>query len=140
MGSSAPVSLFRRKQLAADLDHDRPTELDVVGESFGNRQAALERICGGRTHDGHTHECFATLKREPANPQDNNAIAVTIDGDMVGYIPRDIAADLAPYLDRFWPQGVTVRAVIRGGWDRGEHDRGHFGVKLYLPTIVISKR
>jgi len=43
------------------------------------------------------------LEREPNNRHDRNAIAVRLDrwrvGTMVGYVPRDVAAKLAPLMD-----------------------------------------
>ncbi|KIZ03612.1 hypothetical protein MNEG_4344 [Monoraphidium neglectum] len=42
----------------------------------------------------------ATLVREPANPDDQNAVAVHNKlGDRVGYLPRELAALLAPLMD-----------------------------------------
>jgi len=44
-----------------------------------------------------------TLVREPDNRHDENAISIRLDrwrpGMMIGYVPRDIAAKLAPMID-----------------------------------------
>jgi hypothetical protein len=41
-----------------------------------------------------------TLIREPENPHDPNAIKVTVAGVVfLGYLPREIAAELAPLID-----------------------------------------
>jgi hypothetical protein len=40
------------------------------------------------------------LVREPDNPHDPNAIRVEIAGFYLGYVPRHIAKDLAPLIDR----------------------------------------
>jgi hypothetical protein len=45
------------------------------------------------------------LRRDPGNPHDANAIAVeTPGGEQAGWVPREVAADLAPELDagRAW--------------------------------------
>ena len=39
------------------------------------------------------------LVREPDNPHDPNAIRVALGGSYLGYVPRDIAKDLAPQMD-----------------------------------------
>jgi hypothetical protein len=44
------------------------------------------------------------LRRDPANPHDGNAIAVdTADGAQLGWVPRELAAELAPALDAGTP-------------------------------------
>ena len=40
------------------------------------------------------------LVREPDNPHDPNAIRVEMAGFYLGYVPRHIAKDLAPFIDR----------------------------------------
>ena len=46
------------------------------------------------------------LIREPSNKYDSNAICVTSNGRQVGYVPKELAAGLAPYMD----QGAALRA------------------------------
>jgi hypothetical protein len=41
----------------------------------------------------------AILEREPGNPHDSNAIKVMSGGSHIGYIPKEIAADLAVTMD-----------------------------------------
>lgn len=106
-------------------------DVEVVGEA--SYQEALERLCGGRTDEGADLECVATLRAEPSNPYDPDAIRVEIDGEHVGYLNRHAAKAFRPVADRLARQGQvgTCRARIVGGWDR-EDDRGHFGVRLDL--------
>jgi HIRAN domain len=40
------------------------------------------------------------LRRDPANEHDPNAIMVLAGGELIGFVPRDLAAELAPELDR----------------------------------------
>ena len=39
------------------------------------------------------------LRRDPGNEHDANAIAVLAGGEQVGWVPRELAAELAPRLD-----------------------------------------
>jgi hypothetical protein len=106
--------------------------VEVVGES--NYQGALEAICGGRSPDGVEKYVKANLVLEDSNPYDENAVRVDIDGSTVGYLSRHAART---YRERLKANDVTSKsaqcsAVIRGGWDRGRNDKGHFGVRLDL--------
>jgi hypothetical protein len=105
--------------------------LQVVGES--HYQAALEAICGGRTEDGADDKPrIAYLILEDGNPYDPEAVRVEIDGRHVGHLSRPDARAFRAYLTGHGIQQKTVycKAQIRGGWDRGPEDRGHFGVFL----------
>jgi hypothetical protein len=105
-------------------------DLDVVGEA--SYQDRIARIVGGKTPEGVTHECQARLFPEPTNPFDENAVAVTITGSVVGYLPHALAE---VYLRNHSGQ-ATVDAVIVGGWKDGE-DEGNFGVRLNGDTITL---
>jgi hypothetical protein len=49
------------------------------------------------------------LRRDPGNVHDANAIAVaTEDGALLGYVPRELAAELAPELDAGRPWSAAV--------------------------------
>lgn len=52
------------------------------------------------------HSSIFKLHREPENKYDKNAILVTANGFRIGYIPKDLAQGLAPYLD----MGANIRA------------------------------
>lgn len=51
------------------------------------------------------------LVREPDNPHDPNAIAVKSGDECLGYIARDDAAKLAPYLDAGHAPDVQVHEI-----------------------------
>jgi hypothetical protein len=109
-------------------------DVDVVGES--HYQEALESICGGRTEDSQRLEVEAFLVPESDNPDDSEAVRVEIQDQTVGYLDRETARS---FRERMAEIGLTPAAakcsvIIVGGWDRGDGDRGHFGVKLDLPT------
>jgi HIRAN domain-containing protein len=48
------------------------------------------------------------LRRDPDNPHDPNAIAVDAGGEQVGWVPRELAAELAPELDAGRPWSAVV--------------------------------
>ena len=128
---------FRRKprQVANITNGPRTFSVDVVGES--HYQDALEHICGGRTEDGHRLEVEARLELEDNNPYDSKAVAVFIEGELVGHLSRDTARSFRNALAAVAPGAslATCSAIIVGGWERTDGDRGHFGVKLDLPTV-----
>jgi len=103
---------------------------EVVGES--RYQEALGQIVGGHNREGHSHDCYARLVPEPDNTFDPNAIQVVIDGEKVGYIPKEGTARIHAALASFGP--LACRARIVGGWRTNQHDAGHFGVKLAIPN------
>jgi len=117
-----------------DLPGPGTFQIEVVGES--HYQRALERICGGRSEDGANKIVEATLILEDDNPYDDKAVRVDIDGQTVGYLPRSAARLYRRKLRKAGHARLTGKcsAVVRGGWDRGGSDRGHFGVWLDLPT------
>lgn len=108
--------------------------LEAVGES--NYQESLENICGGRNKDGHKLIVDAILFHHDNNEYDALAIAVTIKGELVGYLSRENARQYRESLKDSGFAGLPAvcRAKITGGWDRGDGEIGHFGVRLDLPT------
>jgi len=96
----------------------------------------LARICGGRDEESARKQVKAVLVLEDENPHDSKAVRVDIDGETVGYLPRREARQYRLRLKEAGYPELRGRcdAIIVGGWDRGGGDRGHFGVKLDLPT------
>lgn len=103
---------------------------EVVGES--HYQAALASAAGGRSFDGVDVVVVASLVPEDHNPHDPNAVCVKINDRTVGYLSRADAKRFRVEAATAIAQGLAVhcQANIRGGWDRGDGDRGHFGVWL----------
>ncbi len=124
----------KKAKLMAYLPGPGTYFLDVVGES--KYQTELENICGGYSEDGYEKLVQATLIHEDNNPYDNKAIAVYIEGEPVGYLSRENARQYREKLRNAGYPGMaaTCSAMIVGGWDRGDGDKGCFGVKLDLPT------
>lgn len=109
-------------------------EAPIVGES--HYQTAIERLCGGRSAESAEKYVDAVLVLEDSNPHDSMAVRIDIDGTTVGYLSR---ADARSYRQRLQEAGHSrltgvCSAVIRGGWDRGHSDKGHYGVWLDLPV------
>lgn len=112
------------------LKGDSTFSLEAVGEA--KYQAALEEICGGRTEDDVDRIVAADLVLEDTNPYDKNAVQVQILGKTVAYLSR---ADAKAFRERLIREAVTAeqfqcKANIRGGWERGDGNRGNFGVRL----------
>lgn len=116
------------------LEGEGDYEFDVVGE--GHYQAALSEICGGKCEEGHELEVTAELRLEPDNAYDPNAVAVLIEGRLVGHLPREGAAMFSDVARRKGGgRRITCAAMIVGGWSRqrrGTIEEGSFGVKLDL--------
>lgn len=119
---------------AGSLEGHGTYQIPVVGES--RYQHALEEICGGRDESSAEKYCRAALVLENSNPYDNEAVRVDIEKQTVGYLTRPGAREYRRRLAKAGHPNIigVCGAVIRGGWDRGGGDRGHFGVWLDLPT------
>jgi len=115
-------------------------DLEVVGEA--GYQEALWALCGGSKGDRIRHKIVAVLVPEPENPYDSNAISVHIEGNVVGYLARDVAAAYLPGLRRLMARcggHVALEGVIVGGgyYDDApgrlgvwlDHDPADFGVE-----------
>ena len=82
----------------------------VVGVSFEGRQAVVQTLSAGEE---------LLVVREANNPVDANAIALTtLAGRQVGFLRRQIAAELAPRLDGGVRYFAHVSAVTGGGEGR----------------------
>ena len=119
----------------ADITNGPGTyNVDVVGES--HYQEALENICGGRAENNQRLVVDAFLVPEDDNPHDAKAVRILIQDQTVGYLDRETARSFRGQIADIGMTGVAAKckAIIVGGWDRGDGDRGHFGVKLDFPT------
>ncbi len=127
-GPSTVDDVLEAPTLAPDI------QVDIVGES--SHQDALLALTGGRrTWSGAHHKVRARLEPDDDNPFDAQAVAVRIEGDLVGHLPRDAARVYRPIIEEsIRCSGVaTCLAEIRGGWERAHGDVGRFGVVVTLP-------
>ena len=146
------MGLFKRRRSAAIRSAQTPgphvasatlftgdVTLEAVGESF--YQDTLWAIVGGRTADYVRHPVVAALVPEFSNQYDANAVAVQIDGHVVGYLSRDDAEAYRPGILRIMNESNTIVALnglVCGGGHRAngigslgvflDHDPADFGV------------
>jgi hypothetical protein len=97
--------------------------VDAEGRYLGRdapelRDAGLRvsRVAGARDHHAEALQSDTAapgsalvLRRDRENEFDANAVAVeTIAGDVLGFVPRELAAEIAPSLDRGEPWSALV--------------------------------
>lgn len=104
-------------------------EFEVVGES--HYQKAIARLAGDHSTDGADVECVAELRPEDNNRYDPKAVAVKIQGNLVGYLARDDARSFRRRLGQkgLAAQVTTCDARIVGGMLRNG-EKWHYGVRL----------
>jgi hypothetical protein len=78
------------------------------------------------------------LRRDPENPHDPNAIAVdTADGsEQLGWVPREVAAEIAPDIDA----GQAYAAVVLREQRRSPRDPRHGLTMLLAASETIELR
>ena len=74
------------------------------------------------------------LVREPNNPHDPNAIRVEIGGLYLGYVPRNIAEDLAPQMD----DGRRFLALFVNRNEHPFHDTVGLRVKIVEYPLQVA--
>ena len=96
------------------IDPDSGSYLARDAPQLAERGLHVSGVAGARHHAEALESGAAapgrplTLVREADNPHDPNAIAVHAGGEHVGFVPRELAAALAPELDA----GRTWSAVV----------------------------
>ncbi len=92
------------------LDGDGSFEIEVVGESHHYKN--LRKVAG--SCDRHAVEVVKTayMVPEPRNVNDPNAIRIDIDELPVGYLPRSVAAQIAPVLRRSGLVAIQAQATV----------------------------
>jgi hypothetical protein len=114
----------------------RLVEIDIVGESFCQKE--LERIAGPKEPDGKSHRCGVTLRCEPDNKYDENAVRVEVMGLRVGHVARTTAAVLSPAMLVHSGGVIEANALIVGGWDDGD-SQGTYGIRVWLTTTDLAR-
>lgn len=116
--------------MAAPIVLEGDDLIRVVGTS--HYQEALVVLAGRRPDEDVRIETLAALVPEPDNPHDPHAIAVYVDGHLVGYLSRE---ENKRWRDVFsHPSGVRCEALLasRAG-------TGTIGVFLRLPTPTEAR-
>lgn len=107
----------------------------VSGVTFEGRQEYLALLSGKEP---------CRIVPEPENPYDKNALAVHVaaDGDIlhVGYIPKALAAEIAPHLD-----GETLMVTIdeiTGGFafSNGEFAALGLLLRIEIPGEITTRK
>lgn len=141
----APLSTTVRADWATAEDWreawDPPLNL-TRGES--RYMAAFAKLCGPTRENGYLIPVNVVFQREPGNRYDRNALRAMVytpagGWQHVGYMAKEVAAQIAPMLDRHKLTSHTCCGVIRGGSRRAEN----FGVHVWLderpePGLAIS--
>lgn len=102
----------------------------VAGVTYESRQETISKLTGREP---------ARIVPEPTNPYDKNALAVHValaDGTIahVGFIPRDLAAIIAPHLE-----GEQVMCSIReitGGFETWDGGTASLGLRIMVEYPV----
>lgn len=93
----------------------RRMEIGVAGVTFEGRQDLLAELHALQTKGA---EIWGVLIREPENQYDSNAIQVRAGGPVrswpcIGYVPKALAAKLAPIMDAAETVRVTRVTAVR---------------------------
>jgi HIRAN domain-containing protein len=101
-----------------------PDSGDFIGRDdprLGERGLRVAGVAGAGRHHADALQTKAAepgnrleLRRDPDNPHDPNAIAVLAGGEQVGWVPRELAAELAPQIDAGTPWSAVVLREQRG--------------------------
>jgi hypothetical protein len=113
------MSIFKRKVVNVDLVQseseglsDSEYNYDLVGESFARDN--LVQLVRGKENAGEIYGS-ATLKLEPTNQFDSNAVEAVIEGTHVGYIPKHDSEAVTKMIKKSGKTSLEVPARI--GWD-----------------------
>jgi hypothetical protein len=90
-------------------------EIAVAGVTFEGRQAILAEL--HQAQEAGTPLSGGSLRREPGNQYDANAIQARVEGQPIGCVPRYLAAKLAPRMDAGETAVVLAIRIIRGDHD-----------------------
>ncbi len=94
----------------------RKLHIKAVGVTFGNRQTLLDHLTRYAPED-----ITVTLQRENSNTADSNAIQIVAavrnkGAAVIGYINRELAAAIAPLMDKGAEIISRFKAITGGGY------------------------
>jgi hypothetical protein len=112
-------------------DTEDLVEIEIVGEGF--RQEVIGRVAGPKQPEGKEVPIGLTFRCEPTSQYDRNAVRVECLGELIGYVARDIAARLAPPIQRVYGGALEGRGLVVGGRHDGRSGRD-FGVRGWITT------
>jgi hypothetical protein len=118
--------------LARDAPALRALGLRVAGVAGAGRHHA-EALAGDAAAPGRP----LVLRRDLGNPHDANAIAVDLEtGEQLGWVPRELAAELAPALD----EGASWSALVLREQRRSPRDPRTGATMLLAAAPAIALR
>ena len=96
-GSNAAPAQIAYEEVHAEATErgDTLVELNIVGEAA--YQDALARIAGPKDADGKHTGVGVTLRCEPANTYDRNAVRVEVMGQLLAYVARASRSTLSTH-------------------------------------------
>jgi hypothetical protein len=119
---------YQAFRLSKAEDEDLSMETRIAGVTYENRQSIIADM------EENEH---VLLVREPENSFDDNAVSVKrINGRQIGYLPRELAAKVAPRLDA---HGKPVSAVVTAILGR-HYIEGTLGVRIRFSLAGIEQR
>jgi HIRAN domain len=127
-----PVDASSGRYLARDARELAARGLRVVGVAGAGRHHA-SAVATEAAEPGRALE----LRRDRANPHDENAIAVhggDGGGEQLGWVPREVAAELAPDLD----EGRPWSAIVLREQRRSPRDPRHGLTMLLAPAASVE--
>jgi len=149
--SRAPAGTSQPPVLGHPLILGGRETLEVVGES--HYQDVLWRCVGGDDGERVRHPVQVVLLQEPENPYDGNAIAVLLEGNVVGYLSREDAAVYLPGLRALTERhrcSIGLAGQIVGGGQRPDgrgmlgvfldHDPADFGLRAHQVSHIGELR
>lgn len=98
----------------------------------GAYQDEIAAICGPLCKEGYLMPVAVTLQREPRNRYDGNAVGAHVRGRLIGYLDAELAALVAPTVDRARIERWMVAGVIRGGSEQADK----YGVHVWLDRLI----
>ena len=101
--------------------------------SNAQQRIELERLFSSRSENA-DHRCPALLISQSANAQGPAAVAVRIEGTIVGYLHLTAAREFLTALHSVGADRAACAAMIMARWDPGLGDRTHFRVRLDVAT------
>ena len=120
------------RYLARDAPELASRGLHVAGVAGAGRHHAEAIASSDAVAPGRPLE----LRRDPGNEHDPNAIAVDAAGEQVGWVPRELAEELAPQLD----EGASWSAIVLREQRRSPRDVRHGLTMLLAPDDAIELR
>jgi hypothetical protein len=120
------------RYIARDAPELASRGLHVAGVAGAGRHHAEAIASSKAVEPGRPLE----LRRDPGNEHDPNAIAVYAGGEQVGWVPRELAAELAPQLD----EGRPWSAIVLREQRRSPRDPRHGLTMLLAPDVEVELR